>query len=75
MAAVRDPQELMTSDGSDAGSTDAETGVEFHASALITLEGDLSKTLPEVRVDKLELLDAIDSVDFGDVHLGYRDDG
>ncbi len=56
------------------GSTSAETEVEFEAAALITFEGDFSATPPEISVTELELVDAITSVDFGEVSPDYSDD-
>jgi hypothetical protein len=56
------------------GSAHAETEVEFDAGALITLEGDFSSDPPDVHLGALELVDAIDSVDFGDVHPDYGTD-
>ncbi len=53
------------------GSADAETEVEFEAGALITFEGEFSRHPQEMRIGALELLDAIDSVDFGEVHPDY----
>jgi hypothetical protein len=58
----------------DVGSADAETEVEFNCSALITFAGDFGVAPPEAHVEALDLVDAIDSVDFGDVHPDYRDE-
>jgi hypothetical protein len=56
------------------GSASAETEVDFEAAALITFEGDFSAAPPAVDVPELELVDAINSVDFGEVSPDYGDD-
>jgi len=56
------------------GNNSAETEVEFDAAALVTFEGDFSAIPPEVEMSDLELIDAIDCVDFGNVEMDYADD-
>jgi hypothetical protein len=56
------------------GSNSAQTEVEFDAAALITIEGDFNADSPEINVSKVELIEGIDSIDFGEVELDYADD-
>jgi hypothetical protein len=56
------------------GSTSTTVETDFEAGALITFEGDFSASPPEVTVSNLELVDVIDSVDFGDISPDYRDE-
>lgn len=55
------------------GSTHALKDVEFVAGALITLLGDLADP-GGIEVDDVELVDAIDSVDFGEIEMDRGDD-
>lgn len=56
------------------GSCSAERDIEFEAAVLITFEGDFSAEPPEVEVKAVELVEAIDSVDFGPIGPDYGDD-
>ena len=56
------------------GSSSAEVDEEFDAGALITFEGDFSASPPEVVISELELVDAIDTIDFGDIGPDHDDD-
>ena len=56
------------------GSSEAKTEVEFDAVILVTFEGDFSSAPPSVGTLDLELIEAIESVDFGQVDIDYRDD-
>lgn len=56
------------------GSNSAEREVEFDAAALITIEGDFTGDSAEVEILEVELIDAIDSVDFGEVEMDYGED-
>ena len=51
------------------GGASAETNVEFDAEILLTFEGDLSATFPELRLSDLELLNSPYNVDFGEVDV------
>ena len=51
------------------GGTSAETNVDFNAEILLTFEGDLSATFPELRLSDLELLNSPSNVDFGKVDV------
>ncbi len=55
------------------GSTCAETDVEFDAVALITFEGNFSPDKLRVKLSNLELVETIDTVDFGLVEIDYSD--
>jgi hypothetical protein len=56
------------------GSESIGTDVEFEAGALVTFEGDFSAAPSGVTISKLELVDAIDTIDFGDINPDYSDD-
>jgi hypothetical protein len=56
------------------GSNSAQTEIDFDAAALITIEGDFNAAPREIDVAKLELIDAIDTVDFGEVEMDRGDD-
>lgn len=56
------------------GSASAETEVEFDAAALITFEGDFATSEDEIEMSSLELVEAIDSIDFGEVEIDYGED-
>ena len=56
------------------GNSSAEREVEFDASALITIEGDFTADPAGVKISKVELVGAIDSVDFGQVDMDYGED-
>ena len=56
------------------GSRNIMTELEFDCTALITFEGDLSTMLPDVEMSSLELIDMIDSVDFGEIEMDYGSD-
>jgi PIN domain len=56
------------------GDCAADQEVNFNAGALVTLEGDFGKNPPEFDLVSVELLDALDSVDFGDVRPDYSND-
>jgi len=58
----------------DMGSRSAELEVEFNASILLMLAGDISGDLGELQVEKVELVEAVGSVDFGEIELDYDDD-
>ena len=48
------------------------TDVDFDAVVLVTFKGDFSSETPQVESLALELIDSIDSVDFGPVGLAYE---
>ncbi len=56
------------------GNGSAETEVEFEAAILVSIEGDFSKSPPEVGMSSLELINGIDSVDFDEVEPNFGDD-
>ena len=49
----------------------AEQDVEFEAGLLLTIEGDFSQEPLEHEITDIELVDAIKSVDFGDVEIDW----
>ena len=53
------------------GSCTAETEVEFVATTLVTLESDFSIDNALPQLSELEIIDAIDAVDFGTVDIDY----
>jgi hypothetical protein len=55
------------------GSASAESDEEFEGAFLITIYGDLSGHLDEVDVGDIEVVEAIDSVDFGEIEYDYGD--
>ena len=56
------------------GSSSVETEVDFEASLLITIAGDISGNTNEIALDEIELVDAIDWVDFGEIEPDFGDD-
>jgi hypothetical protein len=56
------------------GSTSAETSIEFDAAVLVTFSLDESKDLSAVKLLHLEIVEAIDSVDFGDIQMEHHED-
>lgn len=55
------------------GNSSAESEEEFEGAFLITIYGDLSGPLEEVQVGDIEVVEAIDSVDFGEIEFDYGD--
>ena len=53
------------------GSCTAETEVEFAATTLVTLESDFSIDNASVQLSELEVIDSIDTVDFGKIDIDY----
>jgi hypothetical protein len=49
------------------GDCDAQTELEFDAAVLVTFEGDFSESAPEFEITHVELVDAPDTIDFGNV--------
>jgi hypothetical protein len=56
------------------GSSTAEMDTEFEAAILVTFEGDLTAQPPVAELTAVELVEAIDSVDFGEIGPDYGDD-
>jgi hypothetical protein len=56
------------------GDCDAQTEVEFDAGVLVTFEGDFSDSTPEFEITDVELVDAPDTVDFGNVGPDFSSD-
>ena len=56
------------------GGSSAETDVHFDATALVTFNGDFSASTPKVELSDLELVEAIERVDFGELDIDYGDD-
>lgn len=56
------------------GSTSAETSIEFDAAVLVTFSLDESKDLSRVKLLHLEIVEAIDSVEFGDIQIEHDED-
>jgi PIN domain len=56
------------------GSTLAKTDAEFEAATLITFEADFASADPEIEISNVELIDAINSVDFDFVDMDHSDD-
>jgi hypothetical protein len=56
------------------GNQSIQSDEEFEAGALVTFEGDFSATSPDVVIAKLELVDAINSIDFGELSPNSADD-
>lgn len=57
------------------GSSNAKTEIEFEAAVLITFEGVFDAAAPEINVSKVELVEAMDTVDFGEIDLEHSDEG
>ncbi|MDD3029391.1 MAG: PIN domain-containing protein [Alphaproteobacteria bacterium] len=55
------------------GGETVENETEFEAAALITIEGAFAVTPPEIEVSCLELVDTIDTIDFGYVEPNHDD--
>jgi PIN domain len=55
------------------GNASAESKEEFEGAFLITIYGDLGGLLGEVEVGDIEVVEAIDSVDFGEIEFDYGD--
>ena len=56
------------------GDSTAEVAVEFGATILLTLEGDYSVTKPSIKLSDVEIIEAIESVDFGYITIDYAKD-
>ena len=56
------------------GGSEAKTVVEFDALVLVTFDGDFSATTPRVDSLGVELIESIESVDFGQSEFDYGDD-
>lgn len=55
------------------GSGSAEREIEFEAAVLLTVEGRLGSSPPEFTISEVELVDGIESIDFGEVDIDYED--
>lgn len=55
------------------GNSSAESEEQFEGAFLITIYGDLTGPLKEVEVGDIEVVEAIDSVDFGEIEYDYGD--
>ncbi|GGD84319.1 hypothetical protein GCM10011515_00090 [Tsuneonella deserti] len=55
------------------GGASAETEIEFEGAFLVTLYGDLAGPLDDIDVGEVEVVEAIDSVDFGEIEFDYGD--
>jgi hypothetical protein len=56
------------------GECTAERDVEFESDALVSFEGDFSSEPPQVAVTTVELTNAIDTIDFGEIGPDYAGD-
>ena len=56
------------------GSSAAEKEIEFEGAFLITLLGDPAGPLADFDIGEIEIVEAIDSVDFGEIELDYGDE-
>jgi hypothetical protein len=56
------------------GDNHLEGQVEFNASALVTIVGDLSKRPPQLAIEAVELVDVDNTIDFGEVEPDYGGD-
>lgn len=57
------------------GRSTVDEEIYFKAALLITLEGDFTTNLLDIEITNVELVDAIESVDFGDVSPDFLDEG
>jgi hypothetical protein len=56
------------------GSQSAEQDIEFDGAFLLTLAGDISEGIDFLDIEEIEVVDAIGSVDFGEVEIDHYDD-
>ena len=56
------------------GDNHLEGQVEFNASALVTIVGDLSKRPPQLAIEAVELVDVDNTIDFGEIEPDYGGD-
>lgn len=58
----------------DMGGQSAERDVEFEGAILLTLVGDIADAPGDMEVEKIEVVEAVETIDFGEIEFDHDDE-